>query len=234
MPVPSQPAPTARSSMTDEVYGQLLDAILTGELAPGRRLVDAELTGWLGVSRTPVRQAIEKLADEGFVELQANRYTRVASFDERTFLETGRVILALHQRAVSRMLPGADDSTVAAVSRLVTDARRSLRADDGGLPSTKTLRALRDLTGYFTRRSTNPLVRKTVSGLEAQMTFLTQAVARPLDEAAVGRFLDAFAAGVEDRDPDAVDAALSRLVDEDLRRLAERAADEAPEPAPVG
>jgi len=74
----------------------LRELILGGELAPGARLGEVELADRLGVSRTPVREALSRLAAEGLVEIQANRGARVATwtiaelegvFDLRSTLE---------------------------------------------------------------------------------------------------------------------------------------------------
>jgi DNA-binding GntR family transcriptional regulator len=74
----------------------LRELILGGELAPGARLGEVELADRLGVSRTPVREALSRLAAEGIVEIQPNRGARVATwtvaelegvFDLRSVLE---------------------------------------------------------------------------------------------------------------------------------------------------
>lgn len=63
--------------MREEAYSELRRLIIAGLLEPGERLRDQEIARWLGVSRTPVREALTRLSDEGFVELVPNRYTRV-------------------------------------------------------------------------------------------------------------------------------------------------------------
>lgn len=76
MPVPKPVgAASARTLLRDIVYAKMLDAIQDGTLEPGERLNDDQLTAWLGVSRTPVREAIARLESEGLVEMAANRYT---------------------------------------------------------------------------------------------------------------------------------------------------------------
>jgi DNA-binding GntR family transcriptional regulator len=74
----------------------LREMILGGQLAPGARLGEVELAERLGVSRTPVREALSRLAAEGIVEIQPNRGARVATwtvaelegvFDLRSALE---------------------------------------------------------------------------------------------------------------------------------------------------
>lgn len=60
-------ADAPHGSRPDQVYGQLRDLIVEGTLAPGSRIVETEIAGRLGVSRTPVREALQRLQREGFV-----------------------------------------------------------------------------------------------------------------------------------------------------------------------
>ena len=66
MPVPSVTLPP-RPLLRDEVYERLRDAIVDGTLAPDEQLRDTELATWLGVSRTPVREALLELGRSGLV-----------------------------------------------------------------------------------------------------------------------------------------------------------------------
>jgi DNA-binding GntR family transcriptional regulator len=75
------PAP---SSVGDAVYDQILTALQHGRLRPGERLHDDELAAQLGVSRTPVREALLRLRQIGVIELAPARYTRVAIIDRTT------------------------------------------------------------------------------------------------------------------------------------------------------
>jgi DNA-binding GntR family transcriptional regulator len=109
--VASQPA--ARTS-SQRAAGALRELILRGDLAAGARLGEVELADLLGVSRTPVREALARLAAEGLVELVPNRGARVSRwtvdelrgvFDLRIQLEP-----ALTELAASRATP--EDVTV--------------------------------------------------------------------------------------------------------------------------
>ena len=84
MPVPYKTKPFNRSCMREEVYKTLLTWIMDGELRQGEKLLDKELAESMGVSRTPVREALRRLEDKGLVESSANRWTRVSevSIDE--------------------------------------------------------------------------------------------------------------------------------------------------------
>ncbi|MHC5537573.1 GntR family transcriptional regulator [Singulisphaera rosea] len=59
-------------TLSNRVYDYLLPMILTGELAPGGSLREVELANRLGVSRTPIREALHRLAEYGVVEMRAN------------------------------------------------------------------------------------------------------------------------------------------------------------------
>lgn len=81
---------------TERVVGDVRSMILRGEILPGSRLGEVELAERLGVSRTPVREALTRLGAEGLVELSPNRGARVATwtlaelegiFDLRSSLE---------------------------------------------------------------------------------------------------------------------------------------------------
>jgi DNA-binding GntR family transcriptional regulator len=55
-------------SLASRAYDRLREAILRGDLRPNERLVETELAGWLKVSRTPLREALQRLASEGLIE----------------------------------------------------------------------------------------------------------------------------------------------------------------------
>lgn len=104
MPVPHSPA-LDRSLLRDEVFERLRDAIVDGTLAPGEQLRDTELTGWLGVSRTPVREALQRLAAAGLVTTSPGRSTTVTSLDARAARDAHAVVAAMHDLAVRTAVP---------------------------------------------------------------------------------------------------------------------------------
>jgi DNA-binding GntR family transcriptional regulator len=78
MPIP-QTQTLERPVLRDAVYANLRDWIVQGVLQPEEKLKDDDLAKRLGVSRTPVREALMRLEDEGLIETSANRWTRVSS-----------------------------------------------------------------------------------------------------------------------------------------------------------
>src|SRR5689334_14047230 len=99
MPIPAG-APLSRSLLRDDVYVRLRDAIVDGTLTPGEQLRDGELAEWLGVSRTPVREALLRLAGSGLVVALPGRSTRVSTIDAPTVRDARDVVAAMHELAV--------------------------------------------------------------------------------------------------------------------------------------
>ena len=84
-----KPIPTAlqRKSLGDHVYESIRESIVTVQFEPGRMLFENELAERLGVSRTPIREAIRLLAREELVEVLPQRGTRVSFISEKKVKE---------------------------------------------------------------------------------------------------------------------------------------------------
>ncbi|PRC44198.1 GntR family transcriptional regulator [Mycobacterium sp. ITM-2017-0098] len=111
MPVPVASAAEGRQLLRDSVFVRIRDAIIDGTLEPGERLVDGDLSGWLGVSRTPIREALARLEAAGLVETKPGRYTMVSPIDPRTLADAQQVTAAMNELAVRTAVPllTADD-----------------------------------------------------------------------------------------------------------------------------
>lgn len=91
--------------MRDDVYQSLRTWIVSGELKPGEKLKDKELAAHLGVSRTPVRESLRRLEDEGLVETSPNRWTRVALVSREDAENIYPIIQQLELLALSLAFP---------------------------------------------------------------------------------------------------------------------------------
>lgn len=98
MPLPAR-EPIKRPLLREEAYRRLRDAIVEGALEPGERLRDVELAAWLGLSRTPIREALGRLEEDGLIESQPGRWTRVTGLDRREARDAFAVVAALHELA---------------------------------------------------------------------------------------------------------------------------------------
>jgi DNA-binding GntR family transcriptional regulator len=139
MPIPDSASPVDRRLLREDVFTHLRDAIVDGTFAPSEQLKDLELAEWLGVSRTPVREALLRLAEAGLVVATPGRSTIVSSVDMRAVREARDVVAALHELAVREAverLTRADLQLMREANRRFKQAIRdgdteaALRADD--------------------------------------------------------------------------------------------------------
>jgi DNA-binding GntR family transcriptional regulator len=130
MPVPSGRAATSRTLLRDQAYVRLRDAILDGTLEPGEQLKDAEIAEWLGLSRTPIREALARLEEYGLVETAPNRFTRVTPLSAGDARDAFTVVAALHSLAAWLGAPRVEESELAAMRRANEDFAAALRAND--------------------------------------------------------------------------------------------------------
>lgn len=166
-------------SLRDYAYAQLRDAIVSGELAPGERLRDPELEAWLGVSRTPIREAIARLETAGLVQTRRAKQTVVAPLDTRTALAAQRIAAALHELAVREAVPQLAESDLDAMREANARFAAALRADDVDAA----IAADDDFHGVAVRASANPLL----PGLLEQVTPLLRRLERARFASLAGR-----------------------------------------------
>lgn len=100
-----------RRLLRNDVYAVLLAGIITGDLAPGERLKDGELTEALRVSRTPVREAIGRLQQVGLIRTAPNRYTLVSPLEIREIVDVVGVLRLLMPPAIRHAVNGVDVDT---------------------------------------------------------------------------------------------------------------------------
>lgn len=96
--------------LRDVVFNTLRQAILTGELKPGERLMEIHLADRLGVSRTPIREAIRKLELEGLVVMIPRKGAQVAKITEKNLNDVLEVRRALDTLAVRLACKRMDDT----------------------------------------------------------------------------------------------------------------------------
>jgi DNA-binding GntR family transcriptional regulator len=110
---------------SEQAYRTIKDAILRHEMPAGFQLLEPALALRLGMSRTPVHEALVRLQDEGYVELQARRGMRVTSLSPRDIREITELLACLEveaaERTAARRLPAEDlavfDAAIEAMDR---------------------------------------------------------------------------------------------------------------------
>lgn len=140
MPVPDEHGRHRRSLLRDQAYVSIRDAIVNGTLAPpGETLRDPELEQWLGISRTPIREAIARLETAGLVHTLPGRSTVVSTIERKAVLDAQAVVATMHALAVRIAVPLMGKPEYAALARAnkefaaavsAADAESGLSADD--------------------------------------------------------------------------------------------------------
>jgi DNA-binding GntR family transcriptional regulator len=130
MPVPQKVQPVEKSRVSDKVYDVLKRWIVDGDLRPGEDLKDAELAARLGVSRTPVREAMQRLESDGLVYSSASRWTRVAEIRVEDIDNLFPIIKSLDVLALSSAFPFMDPDGLTAMKAAYRKQEEALAKGD--------------------------------------------------------------------------------------------------------
>jgi DNA-binding GntR family transcriptional regulator len=107
--IPRRADPISREMLSSKIKDRILQLILEGELQPGDRLVETRVARDLGVSQSPVREAIRDLVAVGFLEIEPYRGARVRRFTREEFLDDmeirGELEAIAARRAATRITP---------------------------------------------------------------------------------------------------------------------------------
>jgi DNA-binding GntR family transcriptional regulator len=103
------------STLPDHVYSVLKQRILSCSLLPGERLVEKTLCGELGVSRTPLREALNRLSHEGLVLIQAHAGYRVAPIDLEIFRSLAELRAIVEPQAAALAAERATPAEIASL-----------------------------------------------------------------------------------------------------------------------
>lgn len=116
--------------LRDVVFNTLRKAILKGELKPGERLMEIQLAQRLGVSRTPVREAIRKLELEGLVLMIPRKGAEVAKITKKDLEDVLEVRCALEELAVKDACDHITEEQLAELNHAANEFKRTLGKSD--------------------------------------------------------------------------------------------------------
>lgn len=122
--------PVSRRLLSEEVFHRLRDSIVRGELTPGEKVKDGDLAERLGLSRTPVREALTRLADIGLVEAKPGVYTRITTLNRRDVEKTLAVLRSLDQLAIKTAVPLMTEQDLQRMRAANRDFERAVTAND--------------------------------------------------------------------------------------------------------
>src|SRR5687767_927065 len=90
-----------RTPLRDQVYREIVERVRRGDFAPGTKVRDTTLASQLGVSRTPVREALLRIAREGVLDADMGKGFSVSRLDTSEMRETSAILSALECLALS-------------------------------------------------------------------------------------------------------------------------------------
>ncbi len=117
-------------SIADHIYEGLREEIVRGKLLPGERLIPREIASRLGCSPMPVRDAVTRLATEGFVTVAPRKVTRVASLSRQEMNELFAVRAVLEAYAARLACSALTESDLDQLTRMAASMAARLRAND--------------------------------------------------------------------------------------------------------
>ncbi len=124
------PPPLEKRLYRNDAYTSLREMIVQGILEPEAKLRDADLALQLGVSRTPVREALRRLEDEGLVQTKQNAWTRVAPVTRALAERIYPILRVLEGLALELAAPHLNARDLAAMRDLNAQVRTALQAGD--------------------------------------------------------------------------------------------------------
>ncbi|MDO4960275.1 MAG: GntR family transcriptional regulator [Eubacteriales bacterium] len=112
------------------VFTTLRQAILKGELQPGERLMEIQLAEKMGVSRTPIREAIRKLSNEGLVTLIPRKGAVVAGISEKMLTDVLQVRMTLEKMAFECAFANFNEKDIDKLAKAEDDFEAEVRGGD--------------------------------------------------------------------------------------------------------
>src|SRR5882757_8477757 len=123
--------PEARQAIP-YVHTYLRECILDGTLTPGTKLSQVSLAKQLGISRTPLREVLRMLQEEGLVEIEPNQRTRVSGLDPQELDDVYASRILLETLALSMTIGHFGAASRKEAKRLLTTMRRAAKSGDFG------------------------------------------------------------------------------------------------------
>lgn len=154
-----------RTFVREEAYLKLRNWIVEGTLEPGLQLRDKELAEKMGVSRTPIREALLRLEDEGLVKTSPNRSTLVCSIDSHNALHLYSIVIALEQLALKQSFESITALHIQEMSQANERLLQALKKSD----RLAALEADRDFHSVCIQLSQNKELEKILSGVKYKL-----------------------------------------------------------------
>ncbi len=197
----------ASSSVVTLVFDRILKSVHDGRLQPGERISDSVLAEEMGVSRTPVREALQRLREIGIIEASANRFTRIAIVSPQQTTNAMVVWIALYRALVDEVIGRVP---AAAVEAMKVDherfAEHMLALDMQPLAT-----ANADFFAHFMELSANPELKRALNAVVHVIRLGSLHLPDHIDFRALSQSQELLIAAARDHDRAAGQGALRML-----------------------
>ena len=200
-----------KKSLVDLVYEKLRGDILSLQIPLGSKINVNELQGKLEVSCTPIREAVNRLQQEGLVVYENNVGARVLALEEHDVEEIQQLAMTLHCAAIRLAMERGDrDVIIGTLSKHIEEFKKAKTVQSRVM-------AVNHLVGVFYHNCGNRRLDKSMIAIQGQQLLLRYIYAsQGGDKETDMQDFDAMRQGVVKRDPDEVCAALQRNADRSL------------------
>lgn len=197
--------PLSEASLSATIYAEMRQRLVTGRLAPGHELSTRSLAAELGVSQTPVRDALSRLAADGAVAIRSKRRIQVPLMTKERFDDLLRCRLLLEPEAAARALDHMDEACLTSLREIDAALDRAIAEHDPD--SYMRLNHAFHFTLY--RAQPGPTMAQLIETLWLQFGPFMRLVFGRLDAARLNDQHQAAIAAIVARDPQALRKAIA-------------------------
>ena len=187
--------------LRDVVFNTLREAILRGDLVPGERLMELQLAAKLGVSRTPIREAIRMLEQEGLAITIPRKGAIVAGMTEKDMQDVLEIREALEELSVQVACDKITEEEIAELQKNMKNFEHSLKSGD----LKKMAQADVEFHDVIYRATDNPKLISMLNNLREQMyRYRVEYLKNPQNHEQLLKEHEAIYKGIVEKDKDAV------------------------------
>jgi DNA-binding GntR family transcriptional regulator len=202
-----EPDTFATSRVVNTVFDSILQSVHEGRLLPGQRISDVELAEQLGVSRTPVREALQRLREIGIIEASASRFTRIAVVSPQQTADAMVVWMALYSALIAEVIGRVGPEEV---TRMRADHEEFL-AQVRALDPQKIATANANFFSHLMTLSQNPVLQRGLNSVVHQIRLGSLHLPDYLDFRTLGESQALLIAAARDHDVAAARGALRMI-----------------------
>jgi DNA-binding GntR family transcriptional regulator len=156
------------SNLSEPVYEHLIEMILSLQLKPGEKVPEAKIAKQFGISRTPIREALRKLSNDGLIRIYPNRYAEVVTYDDEYIRHVGELRIAIDQMAIKLAIHYGSNADFLKLSQFADQCSQA--AKEGNLA--ERIKADIEFHMELARISQNQLIQKVQKELSLQIEFI--------------------------------------------------------------